>query len=160
MGYLIQGKRSSGFTLIELMIVIAIVAILVALAVPAYNDYTIRSKIAECINNAAVAKMQISEYRMTLGSWPPTIAAAGIDTTAGQNTSHFCNGFINYQGSSGEFEIDIDEIAVDVSLSTSTIAPVLTPSIVPGSGMINWDCTLGNTAASNIRFLPSSCRDT
>ena len=57
-------KRNTqlGFTLIELMIVIAIVAILVALAVPAYRDYTIRAKVAECVNGAAVPKLNISEY--------------------------------------------------------------------------------------------------
>ena len=54
---------SKGFTLIELMIAIAIVAILLVMAVPAYQDYTIRSKIAECVNGAAVPKVAISEYR-------------------------------------------------------------------------------------------------
>ena len=53
-------KKAKGFTLIELMIVIAIVAILVALAVPAYRDYTIRAKVAECVNGAAVPKLNIS----------------------------------------------------------------------------------------------------
>ena len=60
-------RVEKGFTLIELMIVIAIVAILVALAVPAYQDYTIRAKVGECINNGAVAKLSISEYRETTG---------------------------------------------------------------------------------------------
>jgi prepilin-type N-terminal cleavage/methylation domain-containing protein len=50
-------EMSKGFTLIELMIVIAIVAILVALAVPTYNDYTVRAKVGECINGAAVPKL-------------------------------------------------------------------------------------------------------
>ncbi len=63
-------KMQQGFTLIELMIVIAIVAILVALAVPAYQDYTIRAKVGECINAAAVPKLQISEYFETVGVFP------------------------------------------------------------------------------------------
>jgi prepilin-type N-terminal cleavage/methylation domain-containing protein len=58
-----RGNVARGFTLIELMIAISIVAILVAFAVPAYQDYTVRSKVAECINGAAVAKVQIAEYR-------------------------------------------------------------------------------------------------
>ena len=50
------------------MITVAIVALLVALAVPAYKDYTIRSKVAECVNGAAVAKVQVSEFRQSLGA--------------------------------------------------------------------------------------------
>ena len=75
-----QGSASEGFTLIELMIVVAIVAILLAFAVPAYNNYTIRSKVADCINAVAVAKVQISEYRQTLGAWPPN-ALVTIETS-------------------------------------------------------------------------------
>ena len=56
-------RLQRGFTLIELMIVIAIVAILVALAVPAYSDYSIRAKVSECIAAAAVPKINISEYK-------------------------------------------------------------------------------------------------
>jgi type IV pilus assembly protein PilA len=72
-----------GFTLIELMIVIAIVAILVALAVPAYQYYTIRSKVGECVNNGAVAKLSISEYRETTGTWPADAPLAGLGGTSG-----------------------------------------------------------------------------
>ncbi|MFT5139170.1 MAG: type IV pilus assembly protein PilA [Rhodothermales bacterium] len=151
-------KPSAGFTLIELMIVIAIVAILVAIAVPAYRDYTIRAKVAECINNAAVAKVQISEFRQTLGSWPPTALSAGIDISIGVSSSQFCNGFINYDPGTGSFEIDVNETAVDVLLST--IAPVMTPLVESGNGNINWDCTVGSTVPSDIHFLPSTCRDT
>ena len=153
----IQGKRSGGFTLIELMITIAIVSILVAIAVPAYKNYTIRAKVVECINNAAVAKLQISEYRQTLGSWPPSALEAGIETASGASTSEFCHGFINYQSSTGAFEIDVNESAVDVVLST--IAPVMVPAQEGTSNILNWDCTVGSTAANDVRYLPSSCRD-
>jgi prepilin-type N-terminal cleavage/methylation domain-containing protein len=152
-----QGKHSAGMTLIELMIVIAIVAVLVALAVPAYKNYTIRTKIAECINNAAVAKVQISEYRQTMGSWPPSPVAAGIYTDPDTNTSEFCHGFTSYDSSDGSFTIDIDEVAVDASLNT--IAPIMTPEQDAVSTVLNWDCTVGTTAVSDIRFLPSTCRD-
>ena len=154
----VQGKQSTGFTLIELMIVIAIVAILVAIAVPAYKDYTIRTKVTECVNNAAVAKIQITEYRQTLGSWPPTAQEAGVETLSGTATSQFCNGFVNYDSSTGSFEIDVNELAVDVILST--VAPVMMPAQDTTSNNMNWDCNLGNTSPNDVRYLPSSCRDT
>ena len=63
-------RKQSGFTLIELMIVIAIPGILMAIAIPAYNDYTIRAKVSEGINMAAGAKLAVSEYRLSEGTWP------------------------------------------------------------------------------------------
>jgi prepilin-type N-terminal cleavage/methylation domain-containing protein len=69
-----------GFTLIELMIVIAIVAILVALAVPAYQDYAIRAKVGECIGQGASAKLAVEEFYQSEGNTLPADAgAAGID---------------------------------------------------------------------------------
>lgn len=149
-------SHQSGFTLIELMITIAIVAILVALAVPAYMDYTIRSKVAECINGASVAKLQISEYRQSLGSWPPSAAHATITSPAGQ--SRFCSGFVNYDSGSGAFSIDVNEAAVNPTI-TGDIQPTLTPSET-ASGIINWQCSLGGTPASNQKYLPAPCRGT
>jgi len=60
------------------MMVISIIAILVTLAVPAYLDYTIRTKVTECLNSASLPKMSISEYRMTSTptSWPASAAAS------------------------------------------------------------------------------------
>ena len=151
----IQSKRFRGFTLIELMITIAIVAILVAMAVPAYRDYTIRSKVTECVNGAAVAKVQISEYRQALGAWPTTAAVAGI--TAPSGDSHFCTGFSSYSSANGSFVIDIDE--AEISSTLGTLAPVLTPDPL-ANGVINWSCSSGTTASGDVRYLPSSCRGT
>ena len=150
-----KGKRSGGFTLIELMIVIAIIAILVALAVPAYKDYTIRAKITECINGAAVAKIQVSEHRQSLGAWPGSAIIAGIDTPSG--SSFYCTGFSDYQASTGSFIIDVDVAVIDASLGT--IAPVFTPTELANFS-INWACSAGATAAGNWRYLPTLCRNT
>ncbi len=62
-------KRQAGFTLIELMIVIAIIGILMAYAIPAYRDYTVRSKAGECNAISAAAKLGVSEYRINRGLW-------------------------------------------------------------------------------------------
>jgi type IV pilus assembly protein PilA len=154
MTHLHQGTGARGFTLLELMITVAIVSLLVTMAVPAYKDYTLRSKIAECINGAAVAKVQISEYRQTLGPWPPSAADAGLD---GAGASQYCNGFTAYAPATGAFTIDVNEAAVDGSLGE--VAPQMTPSVSP-SNMINWRCTRGNTPVGNVKFLPATCRET
>lgn len=60
--FVLSKRRSGGFTLIELMIVISIVAILVTLAVPAYQEYSTRAKVTECMVGAAPAKLAVSEY--------------------------------------------------------------------------------------------------
>ena len=148
--------RGSGFTLIELMITIAIVSILVALAVPAYKDYSARSKVAECVNNAAVPKVHLSEYRQVLGAWPPSAAEAAIAAPMG--LSGFCVGVTNYQPSTGAFDMDIDEDMVGVN--SGIVQPAFTPTLDGnGSGMINWDCGPGTTTAGNLKYLPGICRE-
>jgi type IV pilus assembly protein PilA len=148
-------SRSKGFTLIELMITITIVAILVAMAVPAYSDYTIRSKVIECINKAAVAKVSLSEYRQTLGDWPPDMSQAGL-TTAGN--SKYCTAFINYVAGTGEFTIDVNEAAIDGALTADSIAPVMKPTAT-SSGQVHWTCMKGTTSAANLKYLPATCRE-
>ena len=67
-----------GFTLIELMIVVAIIGILAAIAIPAYQDYLIRSQVTEGMSMAAAAKASVSEYYANKGSWPLDNSAAGL----------------------------------------------------------------------------------
>ena len=148
-------RTEKGFTLIELMIVIAIVAILVALAVPAYKDYTIRTKVAECVNGAAVPKLAISEYRQSSSptAWPADSNAAATASPAGQ--SQYCEGFPNY--TTGQFQINVNENAVGSLLSP--IQPALTPAD-NGQGGTDWNCSRGTTTAAAVKYLPSTCRGT
>lgn len=76
-------KRSlqKGFTLIELMIVVAIIGILAAVALPAYQDYTIRAKISECAGVASACKTSVSEYYASMNALPANTNAAGCATT-------------------------------------------------------------------------------
>jgi len=152
---MINMKRvQKGFTLIELMIVIAIVAILVALAVPAYQDYTIRAKVAECVNAAAVAKLNISEFRETTGAFPADENEAGTVSPAGETAK--CDGWV--YNAAGTFLIEIDESASGVGGGT-TIEPIMTPT-VNASGAVEWICSRGNTAVADLKYLPSTCRGT
>ena len=154
MKYAKHQRSINGFTLIELMIAVAIVAILVALAVPAYSDYMIRSKVAECINGAAVAKVQLSEYKQTLGTWPPTLGKAGLSNSG---DSKFCNSIAldPTDPNSGTFIVDVDVDVVDSVLTK--ISPKLKPTVT-SSNIINWACTPGDTHSSDVKFLPSNCR--
>jgi type IV pilus assembly protein PilA len=71
-------SAQKGFTLIELMIVVAIIGILAAIAIPAYSDYTIRAQVTEGLNLASSAKSAVSETYGSNGTWPATNGAAGI----------------------------------------------------------------------------------
>ena len=146
---------SKGFTLIEIMIAIAIVAILIVMAVPAYHDYTIRAKIAECINGASVAKVSISEYRQALGAWPSDVDQAGL---ALSNVSQYCSGLINYQPTTGTFTIDINEATIDAALAADSIFIEMEPTPTGGNNIL-WNCGKSTTSPGSVKYLPATCRD-
>ena len=147
-------RTQEAFTLIELMLVVALVAVLLALAVPSYLDYTVRAKVIECINNAAVVKLQISEFRESMGFWPPDPDTAGI---AGSMVSKHCDGFTNYVAATGSYQVDVDE--VEIGAGIATLQPQLTPTDNGGSS-IDWRCSRGTTGAAELKYLPSTCRGT
>ena len=132
-----------GFTLIELMIVVAIIGILAAVALPAYQDYTIRAKVSELAVGASSYKTQASEAAGTAGAI--TACCAGITvTTGGKITSGSVSddGVIVIQGTSATVGTAV------------TITFVPTQGTVAGSPIV-WTCT---TASSLWRYVPAECR--
>lgn len=149
--------REKGFTLIELMIVIAIVAILVALAVPAYQTFSVRAKVAECISASAPYKTSISEFRQTTGQYPGNMEEAGIYT--GNQASQYCRYFMynNVRAANGDFAVEVDMQAIAPTMSLPSMQLIMSP-VVSSSGAIDWHCTRGWGGPESLKYMPTSCR--
>lgn len=140
--------KSKGFTLIELMIVIAILGILLAIAIPAYSDYAIRTKVSEGLNMSVFAKEYVSEMRLGQNVYPTSNATAGLATV----TTKFVQSVtIKSQG-----VIQIQLQGIDPLVNGTTF--VLSPTVPAGGSAIDWHCSSGGTTPINLRFLPASCR--
>jgi type IV pilus assembly protein PilA len=155
-------RKQQGFTLIELMIVVAIIGILAAIAIPAYQDYTIRSKVTEMINSAGVCKTSVAEYYQSLGQMPIDAKTAGCSDVGSANTDPPV--VVN-----GEIQIK--------ALAGGTLSKQLTASgggdlfaykadcggaACAGDPISAWSCSASGTPAASTsispKFLPATCR--
>ena len=135
-------RVQAGFTLIELMIVVAIIGILAAVALPAYQDYTIRAKASEVILAASSAKNGVAEYANLYSALPPAASFVPESQTSKYVTSVGWNGTI----------ITAEASAGEAKLSGSTIT--LTPTLTAASNQVNWVCS----GTIDSKYRPASCK--
>ena len=136
-----------GFTLIELMIVVAIIGILAAIAIPAYQNYTKRSHVSEGLSLAGGAKAGIAEFYSSNGKFPTGNASVGLPTD------------VSIKGNA------VTKVLVNGSLITITYntkvesGKTLELKGTPSAGGIEWKCKTGTTGGVDQKFLPSNCRN-
>jgi type IV pilus assembly protein PilA len=138
-------RVQQGFTLIELMIVVAIVGILAAIAIPAYQDYIIRSKMSEVEGAIAACKTSVAEYTATKRSLPTDIVAAGCSTTATQYLASMAVASGAITGTSRNTGASPE--------CTLTLTP--TGYVAGGGEITSWTGSFGSCAS---KYVPSSFR--
>jgi type IV pilus assembly protein PilA len=149
-------QKQQGFTLIELMIVVAIIGILAAIAIPAYQDYTVRAKMSEVVLAASGPKTAVTETFQTNGVMPVNADAAGMNAPAAYATNLVTS--VTYAQTS-------DIIATLTSLATVEVGGgvtasqgvVLTATGDPLTGLVEWVCAPAGGVLP--KYLPASCRN-
>lgn len=140
-------RSQQGFTLIELMIVVAIIGILAAIAIPMYSDYIVRSQISEGINLASAAKVAVAEYVLENGTFPADNLEAGL-ALAGDIRGNYVT--------SVSVTDDVITITYGNAANQQIIGETVTLTAFDNTGSVSWDCASGGVVQD--KHLPSACR--
>jgi type IV pilus assembly protein PilA len=149
-----MNRKQQGFTLIELMIVVAIIGILAAIAIPAYQDYTIRAKVTEGVNAIAGAKTAVADSWNSLGAFPGDNTQAGMGAPTDYATDYVVS--VTNTGN-GQIDTTLDVVFNGANIGfpgggNENMTFVGTPNLAGG---IEWDCTGGSLAP---KYRPANCR--
>jgi len=140
-------NHQNGFTLIELMIVVAIIGILASVAVPAFQSYSVRSQVSEGMTLSGPVQYAIAEFWYDNGGFPTDNADAGIGAAAEYSGNYVAAVTVN----GADVEITFGN---DASAQISGEIVVLTA--VPNGGSLNWTCASGGVIQDQL--LPANCR--
>ena len=140
-------RKQQGFTLIELMIVVAIIGILAAIAIPAYQDYTIRAQVSEGLNLAGGAKAAVTEYYQDQGAFPADNAEAGIEVATNITGKYVTQVAV----AAGVITVTYGNDA-----NTNIAGDTLTLTPLDNQGSVSWTCA--NGAGLQNKWLPAACR--
>ena len=141
-------RKQQGFTLIELMIVVAIIGILAAIAIPAYQDYTIRAQVSEGLNLTGACKAAVTEYYQDQGVFPADNATAGLEAAAN------IRGKYTVSVTVGALGICQSQYGGDANANITGAVLTMTP--IDRLGSIEWSCAGDLTLVD--KWLPAACR--
>ena len=142
-------KIQAGFTLIELMIVVAIIGILAAIAIPQYQNYVARAQVSEALSLASGAKVAIAEYANTNGKYPATAGDAGLSDMSGSYVASVtvATGVIK-----ATFKTAENGAHAAIAGTNMTLTPL--PADPTTAGSISWTCA----GSVDVKYLPSTCQ--
>jgi type IV pilus assembly protein PilA len=146
-------SMQKGFTLIELMIVVAIIAILAAIAIPAYQNYLIKAQVSEGMSLAGAAQTGVAEFFSNNGRLPASNVSAGVPSAKSITGKYVSQ--VEVTGK-GLVEATFSKAAPQQA-NTKIDGKILEFSPVTSGGGIHWTCKSGGTAVPP-QYLPSSCR--
>jgi type IV pilus assembly protein PilA len=153
-------KRSiqKGFTLIELMIVVAIIGILAAVALPAYQDYTVRAKVSEVVLAAATCKNTVTEILQTnnYSASTPAANAWGCEFSAGASAGP--TKYVRAVSTSATGDIQVEARGLGSAIPDG--ASIWLSPVISGTTLDRWECGPATTNGIEAKYLPGSCKST